>query len=444
LNTPIFDFVTEYNKKKPARLHMPGHKGIDSGLGVEHLDITEFEGADELWAASGIIAESESNASSLFGCRTLYSAEGSSLCIRAMIFLIKKWAAKNGRKPLILAGRNAHRTLMYAASVLDIDIDWIMPKDSDSYQMCSIKAEDIAEYLASKGDEKPVALYLTSPDYLGNTVDIQPISRVCHENNVLLLVDNAHGAYLKFMTPSVHPIDLGADLCCDSAHKTLPALTGSAYLHIADSADPFFLENARFAMALFGSTSPSYLILQSLDLCNKYINENPAAYEETANKVRQLSSALKDFGYTLCGNESIKIAIDAPAFGYSGIELSGILQAGNIYDEYHDEDYVVMMFSPFTSDSDYSLIKEILANVPQKPSRAKSSIRVFSPAKAMSFGDAILAEYEIIPASLSKGRILSDSVISTPPCVPIYMCGEVIEEIPPVKRVKVVKQTPAN
>lgn len=439
MNTPIFDFVNEYSKKNPSRLHMPGHKGVDSLLGVEHLDITEIEGADELWDANGIIAQSEANASSLFGCTTLYSAEGSSLCIRAMMFLIKKWALINKRAPLILAGRNAHRTLVYAAALLDIDIDYLMPKENDSYQMCSISENDISDYIKSKKGPKPVALYVTSPDYLGNCADVQALSKICHDNGMLLLVDNAHGAYLKFITPSTHPIDLGADLCCDSAHKTLPALTGSAYLHISDNADSFFKENARFSMALFGSTSPSYLILQSLDLCNDYIDTNCTAFQETAAKVEKLSLKLSAAGFKLCGNEPLKITLDAADYGYSGTELSQILKSSNIYDEYHDGDYVVLMFSPMNGDADYAKIASTLQGLRNRPPRAKSQVGVCTPSKVMSFKDAIFSESEEIPAKDSIGRVLSDPVISMPPCVPIYMCGEVIEQIPPVESVKVIK-----
>ena len=102
-------------------------------------------------------------------------------------------------------------------------------------------------------------MYVTSPDYLGGMQDVAALAEVCHRYGTLLAVDNAHGAYLRFLRPSRHPLDLGADLCCDSAHKTLSVLTGGAYLHIARTAPTSLAENAKEALALFGSTSPSYL-----------------------------------------------------------------------------------------------------------------------------------------------------------------------------------------
>ena len=122
MKTPICDFVNEYNKSGKLRLHMPGHKGKDF-LGIEGYDITEISGADVLYNADGIIRESEENAARLFGtAKTVYSAEGSSLSIRAMLYLAVIYAKENGRKPIVAAGRNAHRVFMTAAALLDFEI----------------------------------------------------------------------------------------------------------------------------------------------------------------------------------------------------------------------------------------------------------------------------------------------------------------------------------
>ena len=268
MTTPVCDFVRSYAAKNPLRLHMPGHKGV-SLLGFEDMDITEIDGADSLYEAEGIIAESEANASALFGCDTFYSTEGSSQCIRAMLFLACM-SEENAQKPLVLAGRNAHKTFLSAAALLDFDTQWLYGENSSSYLSCDISAEYLEKAIAS-AERKPAAVYITSPDYLGNTADIKSLAAVCHSHGVLLLVDNAHGAYLKFLLQSQHPVDLGADMCCDSAHKTLPVLTGGAYLHIAPSVRGKLSPLAKNALAMFGSTSPSYIIMQSLDMANKYI-----------------------------------------------------------------------------------------------------------------------------------------------------------------------------
>ena len=241
---------------------MPGHKGKGE-LGFEKYDITEFSGADSLLNPEGIIAESEKNASKLFGCRTLYSTEGSSHCIRAMVWLTVRLAAGKGVRPVIAAGRNAHSTLLNAAAVLGAEIVWIAPDEDESYLSCRVTAEKLERIFAASR-VKPTAVYITSPDYLGNVTDIASLAPVCKKYGAILAVDNAHGAYLKFHPETVFPIDAGADICCDSAHKTLPVITGGAYLHISPSAPEVLKNEARLALNLFGTTSPSYLILSSL------------------------------------------------------------------------------------------------------------------------------------------------------------------------------------
>ena len=120
-------------------------------------------------------------------------------------------------------------------ALLDLEIRWLWPEESRSLCGCPISPAQLEETLHSL-PEPPAAVYLTSPDYLGGMAQIPALAQVCHQHGTLLLVDNAHGAYLRFLQPSLHPLDLGADLCCDSAHKTLPVLTGGAYLHLSPTA----------------------------------------------------------------------------------------------------------------------------------------------------------------------------------------------------------------
>ena len=272
MTTPIVDFVRSYAKSGTARLHMPGHKG-QSLLGFEPLDITEICGADELYAPEGIIAESEANATRLFGtAHSYYSTEGSSQCIRAMLFLALQGAPQSGKRPVLLAARNAHKALLYAAALLDFDIRWLWPSAQAEGALCScpVTAEALTGALHAMAQQgnTPFGVYVTSPDYLGGVQELPALAAVCRAQGVPLLVDNAHGAYLRFLPQNCHPIAQGAAMCCDSAHKTLPVVTGGAYLHLAHDAPVQDEAAVRGALALFGSTSPSYLILQSLDACN--------------------------------------------------------------------------------------------------------------------------------------------------------------------------------
>ena len=445
MNTPICDFVKNYIKSDVQRFHMPGHKGRNI-LGFEGADLTEVDGADSLYLASGIIAQSEQNAGKLFGAQTFYSTEGASLAIKAMLHLASRYARAQGKSPVIVAGRNAHKAFVSASALVGFDVEWIFSADQ-SYLSCAVTAEQLGCFLDNL-QSNPVAVYLTSPDYLGNTVELKSIAKVCKERGVLLLVDNAHGAYLKFLSPSLHPIDIGADMCCDSAHKTLPCLTGGAYLHVSNGAPKEFCENAKSALALFGSTSPSYLILQSLDALNAYIANGYAnILAEYTQKVSQLKCKLLAHGWTVCGNEPLKVTLATKAFGYTGDEVAKILSQNGIVCEFHDPDHIVFMLTP--DNGDLTLLEDALTSIPKKKKLADTSPKMVQPHKVLSVRDATLAPCKTVSINNAVGEILADLSIGCPPAVPIVVCGEQIDELAiqcfryyGIKKVCVVDQAP--
>ena len=427
MNTPICDFVAQYAASQPLRLHMPGHKG-KAVLGVERADITEIPGADVLYHPSGIILESEQNAAALFGTRrTVYSTEGSSLPIRAMLYLTALYAAGRGKHPLIAAGRNAHKVFITAAALLDVDVDWLYPENGGNLLSCEITPEGLEGYLKN-ARELPTAVYITSPDYLGNMADVAGLSRVCRKYGCLLLVDNAHGAYLNFLPESRHPMALGADLCCDSAHKTLPVLTGGAYLHISWSAPELFSQAADQAMALFASTSPSYLILQSLDAANAAIASDWAeSLARAAEAWEQVKARLRIFGYSLAGQEPLKLTILPKDYGYTGDELSEILEDQNIFCEFSDPDHLVLML-PVEYDPELpNRLTEVFLKIPRREAIA-------IPAPALQRAEIILRPHEalflpsrVVLTSEAAGRIMADPAVSCPPAIPVVCSGERIE-----------------
>jgi arginine/lysine/ornithine decarboxylase len=424
MDTPIYRFLEAYAEKDPVRLHMPGHKG--QGSPVAPYDLTEVEGADSLYEAGGIIAESERNAGQLFGCHTFYSTEGSSLAIRAMLYLAALDAKSKGQAPRIVAGRNAHKVFLSAVALLELAVTWLAPKGS-SYLSCPITADDVREALTR--DPSVTAVYLTSPDYLGNTVDLKAIAAVCHQHGVLLLVDNAHGAYLKFLPQSRHPMDLGADLCCDSAHKTLPTLTGCAYLHIAKTAPAFLAERAKQALGLFGSTSPSYLMLASLDAVNRYLAEDfRRDLTACAARVERLKTALIARSYTLVGDEPMKITIAPKAYGYRGTDLSRLLAEQGFVAEFADPDHLTLMLSPAVTEQ-LDALKEALTAIPRGDSIVDAPPVFSLPQAVLPPREAILSEAEELPAADCLGRILAAVTVGCPPAVPIVVSGERIEKV---------------
>ena len=445
MNTPIADFVKNYIKSGFLRFHMPGHKGMKI-LGIEKFDITEISGADVLSDASGIISESEKNASALFNTgATFYATEGSTAAIYAMLSLVKKEG--EGRQ-VILAARNVHKAFVQGCALCDFDVNWLMPLQNLSILKCEITAEVVEQEIIDS-DKKPAAVYITSPDYLGNTLDIAEISKVCKKYDVPLLVDNAHGAYLGFLKESMHPIHLGATVCCDSAHKTLPVLTGGAYLHISKDAPSEFAQKAKSKLALFTSTSPSYIILQSLDLCNKYLADRfEEKLEKCVDNVKTVKRYIEEKGFCVLKSEPMKIVIDAKKSGFLGKDIAGILRNNKIEPEFYDDDFVVLMVTPQNKRKDFKRLKKIFKHLKPKGKLECEQIVMPVPQLKMTIRGAVFADFEEIDVKSAEGRICAMPSVSCPPAVPIAVSGEVITreiiklfEKYDIEKIKVVKGT---
>lgn len=381
---------------------MPGHKG-QTFLGCEQYDLTEVAGADALYGADGIISESEKNAAELFGTgMTLYSTEGSSQCIRGMLYLvIQAWEKRyygTGQRPVVVAARNVHSVFVYAAALLDFDVIWLWPENqTGSICSCLINA-DTLETILSDMKIPPAAVYVTSPDYLGNQQDIEVFAKICHRHKTVLAVDNAHGAYLQ----------------------------------INKSAPESFRENAKQAMALFGSTSPSYLILSSLDLCNAYLADG---YREkllhVSKKIEVLKEVLRSAGWKTVGTEQLKLTVAMPET-VSGTELADKMRENGIECEFADPDYVVLMFTPENQEKDFSRVEAFFQNrdliVSNNTKTKKNIYDNYRNKRKLSIREAVFRSHRKVPIESAKGCICGSMTVSCPPAIPILVSGEVIEE----------------
>ena len=430
--TPIVDYLNEYAASDMTRLHMPGHKGVAVGkckdefafvanrkepaptcteasevvdasvaektiekllAEIGRFDITEITGADNLYDPSGIIKESEENASKIFGAKTFYSTEGSSQANKAMLYLAKKhWenskgyanpdaaqcfcasepdCAKNSTNeiPCIIAVGSCHKSFYHAAELLNIRVIKVENHVPTPGGMACLDTTDklVSEILnAVESNFNPIGVFITYPDYFGNAVDLKEIKKALSELNIPLLVDGAHSAYFKFLDydkyPEYkHPTDCGADLCCTSAHKTLPALTGTAYLHVNESFSDV-ISDVSHAMDLFGSTSPSYLLMASLDLFNGLSESYKKEVRSFCEKTELLKKELTDMGFTIHPSDPLRIVVCSDE-RFKGSDFASSLREHKCEVECYDEDYIIMMLTPYNTDKDLDRIRESFSSL---------------------------------------------------------------------------------
>lgn len=424
MNTPIYTFLQNYAKGHPLRMHMPGHKGaapVPELASAYTYDLTEIAGADSLFEAEGIIAESEKNTAGLFGSReTVYSCGGSTLCIQAMLYLMRQ----EGRR--VVAARTVHRAFLNACVLLGMEITWVYPSKSHGILSGAYTAEDFERVLSALGDT-PACVYITSPDYLGHMTDIRAIAEVSHRHSAPLLVDNAHGAHLAFLEENRHPIALGADLCCDSAHKMLPCLTGCAYLHTSREE---YAGRLKGAMSMFGSTSPSYLMLLSLDLCSRFLAEDCRAH---LRRVTRAADGLREkfrekFVFASKGGDTLHLSIDTAAMGCDGRKLAAQLEQMGCYAEYAGREAVVLLLSAWESEENLERLDECLWACICTPEGTAEKPPVFpQPEVKCGVREAALSESEVIPVSRALGRVCAGVRVPCPPAVPIVISGEWID-----------------
>ncbi|MGN0613364.1 MAG: aminotransferase class I/II-fold pyridoxal phosphate-dependent enzyme [Porcipelethomonas sp.] len=418
METPIYDFLKGYSEKKFLRLHMPGHKGRKTAdLSFTH-DITEIKDADSLFEAEGIIAKSEKNAAELFGTSaTCYSTGGSTLCIQTMLGLMKY---ENRR---VIAVRNVHRSFLSACVLLDIQPEWVYPEYTAGFLSGEIPFEALEQKLRNSENS---CVYVTSPDYLGKTADIKSIAALCRKYGAVLLVDNAHGAHNA--GSDSHPVKLGADMCCDSAHKMLPALTGAAYLHIANRK---YISCAKEVMSLFGSTSPSYLIMASLDLCNDYIDSRLETDRRcAADALERLRSRIIS-KYAVYDSEPFHLTLLC-----NGTDLAGQLREKGIECEYADDYCIVLLFSPSNTIAEIEQTERILMECNPEKSAAEENFDFPVMETVMTVREAALSISETVSVEKSSGKICAAVNVPCPPAVPIAVSGEKINE----KCIKIYKR----
>lgn len=420
MSSPLLQAVNAYLKKNPSRFHMPGHKGQGIPFMGESLafDITEVDGCDSLYDADGAILETEQRFAHLYGAgATLLSAGGSTLCIQTML------ATAVPPGSIIVTARGVHTAAVSTMALLDLRPSWVYPRqDTQSGLALPVTPAEISATLEQNPEAK--AVYLTSPDYFGQLADLRGISSVCTKYNVPLLVDNAHGAHLHFLPTSLHPINQGANFCCDSLHKTLPALTGAALLHCKDAE---LRASAKSRMALFGSTSPSYLIMLSADALLPCLEGDiPERLAHLAVRVASLRNLATSKGFALPREplDPVRLTVGFSRAGYGKEEFADIFRQAAMEPEYLDNSFCVLLPGVDQPQEDFTRLEGFLRGfTPRKP--IAPALWTLQPnAQAMPLRQATLAPWEQVCPEDAVGRIAASTVAPCPPGIPLVIPGE--------------------
>ncbi len=409
--TPLYDALKEYAQKNPARFHMPGHKGkflpAPELAGLASIDLTELLPTGNLYEAGEPFDSAQRLWAELFGfdfCQFLTG--GSTMGIHTGLAL----CAGPGEKALV--DRGCHRAVFNALAMLDLEPVWLERPWLDSENLIGpISPEQVEKMLDRHPDIKTVCI--TSPTYAGVLSDVEAISQIVHARGGTLFVDGAHGAHLPFL--GVDPFR-GADAAAVSAHKTLPAMGQSALLFV-NGVDP---DRVRRTASIFGSSSPSYPMLVSMDLARDWLlGEGRWEYRRTACRVfefRQAFPSLKD-GLSLDPCRLTLKVKDGPAF-------ARVLEERGIFPEMDDGGHVVLICSAQDSDGDLYRLEGALVELRERMGDCAPIPAPPLPERVSSPRAALFAPGELRTLRDCEGEVSACQIAPYPPGVPVVAPGE--------------------
>ena len=431
----LYDVLIEYGKADYVPLHMPGHKrALMEFENPYSFDITEIDGFDNLHHAEGIIKDAERFAATV--CQsdeTHFLVNGSSCGILSAIFS----ATKQGGE-LIMA-RNCHKAVYHAAEMRELKTHYIYPEMLSEGILGGISVEMVEEAIEKYPEAK--TLILTSPTYDGVISDIKAIVKAAHANGVTVIVDEAHGAH--FLKESGFPksaIRCGADVVIQSTHKTLPALTQTALIHI--NKDYKYRAEVCKYLTMFQTSSPSYVLMASIDSAmHWYVDEGRDHYKKYVADLKKLRAAFstKLQHLQLLTPENVfdydisKVLISTRNSNISGEDLhKKLLKKYHIQSEMVSAYYVLFMTSVADTEEYYrrflEAILEIDAALEQNPMPESIKDDMGQRKSLMSISEAVNKKKKAMPLLESMGEISASYIYIYPPGIPLLTPGEKISE----------------
>ncbi|MDT8862621.1 aminotransferase class I/II-fold pyridoxal phosphate-dependent enzyme [Alkalihalobacillus sp. MEB130] len=439
-DTPLIKAIHNYKKNNPTSFHVPGHKNglffhesiykqFEGALG---FDVTELAGLDDLHAPTGAISEAQKKAANFYKAKeTFFLVGGSTVGNLAMIY-----GAFN-RGDTVFVQRNSHKSVFHALEIAGV-VPILLTPEFDQYTELpiGISEETLVEALHDYPEAK--GLVLTYPNYYGVSIDLKATITYAKRHRLLVLVDEAHAAHYAVGSPfPTSTLNLGADVVVQSAHKMLPALTMSSFLHINDKLSDYIRHSIKEALTMFQSSSPSYLLMASLDGARSY------AEALSKEEINQVLAGVQEFKKELTTIKQIKIVNWPDAYlcdplkvtirtttNLTGFQLQDMFMKHNLYPELADDKHVLLVCGlgvselPFThlhalrqSLEQYEVIEEVSSNSFQNIKMNSQKLELSSvelrrvPKKRVHFEEAVDA-------------ISAEAVIPYPPGIPIVLPGE--------------------
>lgn len=436
-NIPILDSIIEYNKNNPVPFHMPGHKlgkgfEIDEFKAIGKFDVTEIPGTDNLHFPEEAILEAQNLAAKAFGAeKTFFLVNGSTCGIHAAIMSV----CSEGDKLII--SRDCHKAAIGGLMLAKAVPVYVRPKID--YEFKIPLGCDIDAMIAAMDNNLDAAgIFITRPTYYGICCDIRRLVSEAHKRGMAVIVDEAHGAHFRFYSGlPICAMDAGADLCIQSTHKTLPAFTQTALLHV--KGDLIDRERLAFYLRLLQTSSPSYLFLCSIDYA-RYVMENSGKEKlmELKNKVRDFEEEFRDNEYYIIqkkpdnGYEKdfTRLVINTTGLGITGYQVEKILrQDFNIQVEMSDFYNIVCILTISDNDSDYKKLSGALKKIGEKYSKKESLSDIIIDEHYINQENVFISEYiksETLPLKMAEGRICADIITPYPPGIPYICPGEII------------------
>lgn len=419
-----------YERADCARFHMPGHKGrgMDGFWRGELIrwDVTELSGTDNLHAPSGAIERAQREMAAAYGAKaSFFVVNGSTAAVQAMILSLAP-----GEKLLLC--RDCHRSAISGAALRGIETDFCWPAyDEQTRLFGMITPEALERELLGTGAS---AVLVTSPNAYGLCADVAGLAKIAHAHGALLLVDAAHGAHFPFS--DALPAGLGgiADLFAHSQHKTMDALTQAASLHL----NPCRIDadRVRRALALVETTSPSYLLMASLDW--SVFMARRRNWTAQAARCGALESRIETIeGLTVFHDpaaagafdrDRTRVVIDVSRRGLSGYEAQARLEQGGVFVEMADTRRLVLITSPCDEPEWYERLVNALAALPMgRPAHTMpDALPMETPERRMPMREAMFSDVESVLLSEADGRVAAEAVGVYPPGVALFVPGEVI------------------